>query len=108
MRDEKHQVVLFHPSSLIPHPFVSSLIPSSHPSSLRLLLSQRKRTRPGDQPRRAVAREVAPSPLHYHQEAVLEADQVEDVHEQPGQPGKESGETDPTQVNDGGSPADGG
>ena len=40
----------------------------------------------GDQPDRALVAEVRPRPLHHHDDAVAEADQIEDVHEQPGEP----------------------
>src|ERR1700736_4367594 len=55
----------------------------------------------GDQPRSALGEEVAPHPLNEDEEAVLEADQVEDVDEQPRYPGEKSGEAEAARLRDG-------
>ena len=45
---------------------------------------------PGDEPRPAAEGQVRPGPVEQHQQPVAEADQEEDVDEQPGQPGEEA------------------
>src|SRR5256885_1526479 len=70
-------------------------------------LGQGQRTRPRDQPGRAVARQIVPGPLQQDQKPVLKADQVDNVHEQPREPGQIAGKADPTQIGHCGGPADG-
>src|SRR5262249_23877719 len=61
----------------------------------------------GDEPGGPAARDVVPRPLHQHQQAVLEADDVHQVDEQPCQPGEVTVEAHPAQVSDGTSTANG-
>lgn len=42
--------------------------------------------RPGDEPRAPAEGEPGPCQLNHHQKAVSEADEVENVNEEPGQP----------------------
>src|SRR6266540_5923957 len=56
---------------------------------------------PRDEPRTALPGQIGPRPLEQDDEPVAEADEVEDVHETPEEPGGESGEPDPSQVRDG-------
>src|SRR4029078_668885 len=44
----------------------------------------------GDQPDGTLVGHVGPRPLHHHQDAVSEADQIEDVDEQPEEPADEA------------------
>src|SRR2546422_1638269 len=60
----------------------------------------------GDQPRASAIGEVRPRPLEQHQHAVAEADQEEDVHEDPDQPREESAEMELPDVSHGLAAAD--
>src|SRR5207302_11420991 len=62
---------------------------------------------PGDEPRPALIRRVGPRPLEEDQEPVPEADQEEDVHEEPGEPGDEAREVKPPDDGHRGGAADG-
>src|SRR4051794_24990484 len=61
-----------------------------------------------DQPGAAAARGKADGPADEDEQAVLEAHEVEQVHEQPGQPGEEAADLYALDVRDGGGAADGG
>src|SRR5919199_2373079 len=52
----------------------------------------------GNQLRPTLARQVVPGPLEEHQELIVEADQVVDVHKQPQEPGRESGQTQSAEI----------
>src|SRR5687767_13720943 len=65
-----------------------SLPPTPHPPSR-------------DQPRPALIRDVGVPPLHQDADPVPEADQVQDVDEEPEPPRERSRETEPTEVGDG-------
>src|SRR5664280_3244899 len=56
----------------------------------------------GDEPSRALVREVAPSPLEHHEDAVAESDQEQDVDEQPCQPSQEAGDVHLAELRDSG------
>jgi hypothetical protein len=60
----------------------------------------------GDQPSAALVRDVGPGPLNENQHAVPEADQKQDVNEQPGQPGDETGNMNLAELGDCGCTAD--
>src|SRR5690349_8741158 len=55
----------------------------------------------------AVVAHVVPSPSHQHAKAVLETDQVVEVHREPHDPAEEPGELERTDNTDGGGAADG-
>src|SRR5664279_5340499 len=56
----------------------------------------------GDEPSRALVREVAPSPLKHHHDTVAESDQEQDVDEQPRQPSQEAGDVQLAELRDSG------
>src|SRR5437879_5937635 len=59
-----------------------------------------------DKPGRPVACDFVGGPLNEHKHLVAKLDQADQMHEQPGVPGQNSGETDPAEVDDRGMPAD--
>src|SRR6185295_13495557 len=60
----------------------------------------------GDQPRATPAREVVERPLHEHEQSVLEADEVHDVHEEPEKPGRIAREPERAELGNRGGPTD--
>src|SRR5581483_9054054 len=54
----------------------------------------------GDQPRPALEGEVRPRPRDQHDEPIAKPDQVQDVHEKPGDPGKPASEVNAMDVRD--------
>src|SRR5215467_6023541 len=52
----------------------------------------------GDQPRTVIVGEIGPGPLDHYKEAITKTDEEQQVNEQPGQPGEESGEMQLAQV----------
>src|SRR5690348_6810690 len=64
------------------------------------------RPRVGDEPCASLPGEVGPGPLHHDEHAVLEANEHEDVDEQPGQPGHQPPEPERTNLGDGGRATD--
>ena len=65
---------------------------------LRRHLGQEKRIFSGDEACGTTAEKVIPTPLHQDQQTVVELHQVEEVDEQPQQPGQEARNVHPTQV----------
>src|SRR6266542_2937728 len=54
-----------------------------------------------DEPGAALPGQIGPRPLEQDDEPIAKADEVEDVHETPEEPGGESGQPNPSQVRDG-------
>ena len=54
----------------------------------------------GDEPRAVVVSKVSPGPLRHHKETIAEADQEEQVDEEPGQPSEVAGEMQLAEVGD--------
>src|SRR5437660_4362529 len=61
----------------------------------------------GDEARAALDSEVSPRPFGQYEETIAEADEEEDVNEEPGEPGDESREMDLADLGDGFVAADG-
>src|SRR2546430_17015502 len=59
-----------------------------------------------DQSRGPLVEEVVPRPVHQHEQLVPEPDELDDVHDQPDDPGRESLERDSAEVGDRGVAAD--
>src|SRR4051812_9658742 len=55
----------------------------------------------GDEARAATVCQEARAPARQHDQPVLDSDQVEEMDEEPGQPGEEAGELDARQIGDG-------
>jgi hypothetical protein len=49
----------------------------------------------GNQPRRAIATKVIPTPLNQNEDPVFELHQLHEVHKKPGKPSDKSGELQP-------------
>jgi len=62
----------------------------------------------GDEARAALVGHVRPEPLDENQQAIAEANQEENVNEEPGKPGDEAGDVNFAELRDGGVAADGG
>lgn len=62
----------------------------------------------GDQAGATVERKIEEAPLDEDNNAALELDDVDEVNEEPDEPGNEAGDVDPENVGDCGSPADDG
>src|SRR4051794_19853364 len=63
--------------------------------------------RVGDEARAALEGEVAPRPLHHHQQAIAKADEEQQMDEQPRHPRDEARDVDPAEVGDSGGASDG-
>src|SRR3989449_11646654 len=57
--------------------------------------------RSGDQPGATLPRDIGPGPLEQYEEAIAEADQGHDVHEEPGEPRDQAGELESPHDRDG-------
>ena len=53
-----------------------------------------------DQPHVPLPRRIRPSPLRHHNQPVTKANQIQDVHEQPGQPSKTARQPEPPEIGD--------
>ena len=62
----------------------------------------------GDEACSAFVGHVGPGPLNKDEQAVSESDEEEDVNEEPGEPGEESGDVDFAELGDGSGASDGG
>src|SRR5262245_16148824 len=70
------------------------------------MLGQWKWAGAGNEPRRSIAREVVPGPLHQHQHSITELNHVHQMDKEPRQPGEEPGKPEPAQIHYGGGTAD--
>ena len=52
----------------------------------------------GNQANGSLVREIRPRPLDEHDEAIAEADQIEDVHEEPDQPADQAAQPEPPEI----------
>src|SRR5262249_30563407 len=68
----------------------------------------RSGVRAGDEPGAAVERDIGPEPLRHYRKPVAVANQEEDMDHAPEQPGRVAGRSDPAEVGNGRSAADGG
>lgn len=62
----------------------------------------------GDEAGAAFVGHVRPCPLNENEQAVAESDEIENVNEEPGEPGEESGDVNAAEFGDGGGASDGG